>query len=351
MTGFSPALLSLGREIHSPLDKEFIMPKSFNVGKWVESGVSTLIKYVADAAKLKKEQQEEHTQKFNDEKCERFPTFVNPGTKVLIQQERQTNLNKEKHEKLIPLYDGLYEVVWVYSEDATLIIHVGEDKKTVRAERIKLYRERLLRLRLSKEIEYPEVVIEETIDPTDKGYMPDEALTEKVAKEAEKRAEDIADTEKEFRVGDKVGVYFNRNKITDGRNWFCGVILKIERRKERAWIKFLDGSDKDWYPTNEEMRHCPDHRCGAEPCFLITELGVRTGSIVATPKGIGQVFSERENYVTVHIDKKKWPVTFGRDKVSAIIPETPENLWKRIVQLKKRSRKRKIVMPDLSGTF
>jgi hypothetical protein len=28
MTGFSPALLSLGREIHSPLDKEFIMPNS-----------------------------------------------------------------------------------------------------------------------------------------------------------------------------------------------------------------------------------------------------------------------------------------------------------------------------------
>jgi hypothetical protein len=44
--GFSPALLSLGREIHSPLDKEFIMPKSFNAGKWVESGVPTLIKYV-----------------------------------------------------------------------------------------------------------------------------------------------------------------------------------------------------------------------------------------------------------------------------------------------------------------
>jgi hypothetical protein len=129
------------------------------------------------------------------------------------------------------------------------------------------------------------------------------------------------------------------------------VILKIERRKERAWIKFLDGSDEDWYPTNEEMRHCPDHRCGAEPCFLITELGVRTGSTVATPKGIGRVSSEGENYVTVHIDKEKWPITFGRDEVSAIIPETPENLRKRIVQLKKRSRKRKIVTPNLSGTF
>jgi hypothetical protein len=181
--------------------------------------------------------------------------------------------------------------------------------------------------------------------------MPDEALTEEVAKEAEKRAEDIADTEKEFRVGDKVGVYFNCDEITDGQNWFCGVILKIERKKERAWIKFLDGSDEDWYPTNEEMRHCPDHQCGAKPCFLITELGVRTGSIVATPKGIGRVSSEGENYVTVHIDKKKWPVTFGHDEVSAIIPETPENLRKRIVQLKKRSRKRKIVTPDLSGTF
>jgi hypothetical protein len=44
------------------------MPKSFNAGKWVESGVPTLIKYVADAAKLKKEQQEERAQKFNDEK-------------------------------------------------------------------------------------------------------------------------------------------------------------------------------------------------------------------------------------------------------------------------------------------
>jgi hypothetical protein len=71
--------------------------------------------------------------------------------------------------------------------------------------------------------------------------MPDEALTEEVAKEAEKRTEDIVDTKKEFRVGDKAGVYFN----CDGRNWFCGVILKIKRRKERAWIKFLDGSDED----------------------------------------------------------------------------------------------------------
>jgi hypothetical protein len=132
MTGFSPALLSLGREIHSPLDKEFIMPKSFNAGKWVESGVPTLIKYIADVAKLKKEQQEECAQKFNDEKCKRFPTFITPGTKVLIQQERQTNLDKEEHKKLIPLYDGPYEVVWVHSEDATFIIHVGEDEKTVR---------------------------------------------------------------------------------------------------------------------------------------------------------------------------------------------------------------------------
>jgi hypothetical protein len=59
-------------------------------------------------------------------------------------------------------------------------------------------------------------LIEEIIDPTDKGYMPDEALTEEVAKEAEKRAKDIVDTKKEFQVGDKVGVYFNRDKITDG---------------------------------------------------------------------------------------------------------------------------------------
>jgi hypothetical protein len=129
------------------------------------------------------------------------------------------------------------------------------------------------------------------------------------------------------------------------------VILKIERRKERAWIKFLDGSDEDWYLMNEEMRHCLDHRCGAEPCFLITELGVCTGSTVATPKGIRRVDSEGENYVTMHIDKEKWLVTFGCDKVSAVIPETPENLRKRIIQLKKRNRKRKIVMPDLSGTF
>jgi hypothetical protein len=59
-------------------------------------------------------------------------------------------------------------------------------------------------------------VIEETIDPTDKGYMLDEALMGGVAKEAEKRAEDIVDTEKEFRVEDKVGVYFNHDEITDG---------------------------------------------------------------------------------------------------------------------------------------
>jgi hypothetical protein len=32
------------------------------------------------------------------------------------------------------------------------------------------------------------------------------------------------------------------------------VILKIERRKERSWIKFIDGSDEDWYPMNEEIR-------------------------------------------------------------------------------------------------
>jgi hypothetical protein len=126
-----------------------------------------------------------------------------------------------------------------------------------------LYRERLLRLRPSKEIEYPEVVIEETIESTDKGYMPDEALMEEVAKEAEKRAEDITDTEKEFQMGEKVGVYF----------------------------------------------------------------------------------------VIMHIDKEKWPVTFGCDEVFAVIPEIPENLRKRIVQLKKRSRKRKIVNPNLSGTF
>jgi hypothetical protein len=111
MTGFLPALLSLGREIPSSLVKEFIIPKSFNAGKWVESGVFTLIKYVADVAKLKKEQQEKQAQKFNDKKHERFPTFVNSGMKILIQQEDQTNLNKQEHEKLIPLYNGPYEVV------------------------------------------------------------------------------------------------------------------------------------------------------------------------------------------------------------------------------------------------
>jgi hypothetical protein len=39
MTGFLLALLSLSREIHTPFYKEFIVPKSFNTGKWVESGV------------------------------------------------------------------------------------------------------------------------------------------------------------------------------------------------------------------------------------------------------------------------------------------------------------------------
>jgi hypothetical protein len=51
------------------------------------------------------------------------------------------------------------------------------------------------------------------------------------------------------------------------------------------------------------------------------------------------------------IDKEKWPVTYGCNEVSAIIPETPENLCKPIVQLKKRNRKRKIATPDLSGAF
>jgi hypothetical protein len=36
-----------------------------------------------------------------------------------------------------------------------------------------------------------------------------------VAKEAKKRTEDIMDIEKEFQVGDQVGVYFNCDKITD----------------------------------------------------------------------------------------------------------------------------------------
>jgi hypothetical protein len=81
------------------------------------------------------------------------------------------------------------------------------------------------------------------------------------------------------------------------------------------------------------------------------KLGVRMGLTVATFRGIGQVSSEGENFVIVHIDKKKWPVIYGCNKVFAIIPETPENLHKCIVQLKKCNKKRKIVMPNLSGTF
>jgi hypothetical protein len=51
------------------------------------------------------------------------------------------------------------------------------------------------------------MVIKETIDPINKGYIPNEVLIKEVAKEAEKRAEGIMVTEKEFRVRDKVEIH------------------------------------------------------------------------------------------------------------------------------------------------
>jgi hypothetical protein len=102
------------------------------------------------------------------------------------------------------------------------------------------------------------------------------------------------------------------------------------------------------------MRHCLDRQFGAKPCFLIMELGVCIGLMVVISKGIGRVFSEKENYVIMLIDTEKWFVIFGCNKVFAVIPKMPENLCKHIIQLKKcsiKKRERKIVMPNLSGTF
>jgi hypothetical protein len=61
-------------------------------------------------------------------------------------------------------------------------------------------------------------------------------------------------------------------------------------------------------------------------------------STLATLRGIRRVSFEGENFVIVHIEKEKWPVTYSRNEVSAIIPETPENLRKHIIQLKQRER-------------
>jgi hypothetical protein len=348
MTGFTPALLALGREIRSPLDQLVLLPEKFDLSKWTDSGIPTLIEHVTKAVKEKKQQQEERTKKFNDEKRERFPTFVNPGTKVLMEQERQTDLDKQQHEKLIPLYVGPFEVVRVHSEDASFVVQVGAEEKTVRAERIKLYRERPERLRPKKEIGFEDAITEvpeEPLQPTDLDYVPDQKTQEEIQETREK-------DERKFRVGDKVGVYFDLPGVTDGRNWFCGVILKTETRKNRAFVKFLDGSDEDWYPMNNEMRHCPDHQCGEEPCLLISEIGIRVGSHVNTPKGRGVVVEARDDYVHVKFEKEKWPMTFGRDEIFPVIPEPDEDLRRKIREVKRRSRrvKKKTINSDRSGT-
>ena len=182
----------------------------------------------------------------------------------------------------------------------TFVVRIGDDEKTVRAERMKLYRERPLWLRPSKVLENPTDLWEEpgtSFDRTDKEFTPEETTAKEVAEEVTQREADMAqettlktaettDVERKFRVGDKVGIYFEWEGVTDGRNWYCGVILKTETRKQCTYVEFLDGSDGDWYLMNHEMRHCPDHTCGEEPCFFITELGIRIGSQVSTPRGV-----------------------------------------------------------------
>jgi hypothetical protein len=101
----------------------------------------------------------------------------------------------------------------------------------------------------------------------------------------------------EYMIGDQVGIFFHRLGVKDGRNWYCGTVMRVDSvNNNKAFIKFLEEDAKDhrWYPIGKEMRKCYGHTCGSEAILALTEIALMEGKRVIRKKVKKGVPSKKE---------------------------------------------------------
>jgi hypothetical protein len=167
ITGFTPELLQIGRAISTPVELKnpFDLIDGWDKEKWTSSGIPQLIKYIAMARENTHKSQKETAEK-SINKC------MKQGIKVLVEVERKTNLDREEHHKLLPLWDGPYELVGERMPLAEYTIKVDGEEKPCRVERMKIYKEHPAYLCPSISLkEFPTREEVEARDPKDKDYV------------------------------------------------------------------------------------------------------------------------------------------------------------------------------------
>jgi hypothetical protein len=91
------------------------------------------------------------------------------GIKVLVEVEQKTNLDRKEHHKLLPLWEGPYELV---GERMPVAEYIDGEEKPCRVERMKIYKECPAYLCPSISLkEFPTREEVEARDPKDKDYV------------------------------------------------------------------------------------------------------------------------------------------------------------------------------------
>jgi hypothetical protein len=229
-------------------------------------------------------------------------------------------LDREEHHKLLPLWEGPYELVGERTPLAEYIIKVDGEEKPCRVERMKIYKERPAYLCPSISLkEFPMREEVEARDPKDKNYVQEpenfptggqensaEAIMEekenaeksnKQPQESRRASKRLVEMKKaEYVIGDRVGIFFHRPGVKDGRNWYCGTVMRVDSVNNKTFIKFLEEESEDhgWYPIGKEMRKCYGHTCGSEAILALTEIALVEGKRVIGRKVKKGVPSKKE---------------------------------------------------------
>ena len=147
VTGFAPSILMLGQLAKYPCSLEKIDKldcSKYDKQKWVDSGISELHKQIRIAALRSLKKRQEDINKWNLNKADQIKkASLLIKKEVMLQTNRQTNLDKGEHEKLLPSWKGPYIVTEFLNKDSSCILtDPNGNKKTAPIARLKLYKRR-----------------------------------------------------------------------------------------------------------------------------------------------------------------------------------------------------------------
>jgi hypothetical protein len=115
---------------------------SWEAHKWHDSGLPGLIKAIQKAIQRTEDTQKRNADIYNEYNRHKLSKFIKTGTLVLVMNERKTNLDRDEHQKLLPLWKGPYKIISEIKENTLYQLDIEGTLKETHVDRLKTYYER-----------------------------------------------------------------------------------------------------------------------------------------------------------------------------------------------------------------